>query len=84
MSYIYFDSASLFILFQTAVIGDNVVSVAQAVAGATEDLQNTTTDDIEEAANSLKNIVGVESDDPEVQLLYFTKKFQFHHSQCAK
>ena len=57
----------LFIMFQTAVIEDNVVSVAQAVANATGELQNTTSGDIEEAANSLRNIVEAESDDPEVQ-----------------
>ena len=58
----------LFILFQTAVIDENVVSVAKAVVNVTGGLQNTTSGDIEEAANALRNIVEVGSDDPEVKL----------------
>ena len=55
-----------FTLLQTAVVEDNVVSVAQAVVNATDGLQNTTNAEIEEVAKTLSNIVGAESDDPKV------------------
>ena len=44
--------------------------MAQAVVNATDWLQNTTVDKIQEVAKTLSNIVGAESDDPQVKMLW--------------
>ena len=76
--------------FQTYVIDDNVVYITESLNNVTEGLTNLTDDDIDEyltnITNILSSIVGVRSDDPEVNDRKDGQLTDYHKypEQCLK